>query len=186
LCPWDDRNRHAEPVSTVIATLLTVIFLVALLAWVRANARITQSGVPAGRVIFQDADRLRPLARPLISRRYGLIGKPDYLVETRDGLVPVEIKSRQFPTSGPRVTDVTQLIAYCILVEEYFHSRPPHGIIAYADRHQRIQYTPQGRAKVLGVLKDIADADGRVLYRNHSDMARCRRCGYREVCDEAL
>ena len=69
----------------MIATLLTVIFLVALLAWVRANARIAQSGVPAGRVIFQDADRHHPLARPLISRRYGLIGKPDYLVETRDG-----------------------------------------------------------------------------------------------------
>lgn len=167
------------------ATLFTVIFLVAFLAWMRANARIAQSGVPAGQVVFQDADRHRPLARPLVSRHYGLIGKPDYLVETRDGLVPVEIKSRPFPTSGPRVGDVTQLMAYCLLVEENFRSQPQYGIIAYADQHQRIQYTPQGRANVLSILKDITVADC-VPRRNHSEKARCRRCGYRGVCDEAL
>ena len=122
---------------------IAVILFIAVLAWARANAQIVRSGIPSGRIVLQDMDSRRPLARPLVSRRYGLIGKPDYLVETADGLIPVEVKSRPCPSTGPRDTDLMQLIAYCLLVEDKFRTRPPHGIIAYADRHELVPYTPQ-------------------------------------------
>ena len=45
-----------------------------------------QAGLPAGRIVYSDTGTRRDLERPLISRRYGLVGKPDYLLETRRGL----------------------------------------------------------------------------------------------------
>ncbi len=167
-------------------TVLIVIIFIAVLAWARANAHIVQSGIPGGRIVLQDTDRRRPVARPLVSRRYGLIGKPDYLVETPDGLIPVEVKSRPWPSTGPRAADVMQLMAYCVLVEDTFETRPAHGIIAYADRHQLVAYTPQQREAVLNIVAEIAGADGFAWHRNHQQHARCYRCGYRAVCDEAI
>ena len=121
-----------------------------------------------------------------MSERYGLIGKPDYLVETADGLIPVEVKSRPYPKTGPRVADLMQLMTYCVLVEDKFRTRPPHGIIAYADRHELVPYTPQQRETVLNLVNEIAGAEACAPHRNHRQQARCRRCGYQSVCDEAL
>src|SRR6516164_3156085 len=81
------------------------------------KAHTVQMGMPGGRIILQETDGRRPLTRPLVSRRYGLIGKPDYLVQTANDLIPVEIKSQPRPTTGPRVADVMQLRAYCVLVK---------------------------------------------------------------------
>ena len=170
----------------MITVLMVIIFFIAVLAWARANAHIVRSGVPGGRIVLQDTDRRRPLARPLVSRRYGLIGKPDYLVETADSLIPVEVKSRSCPSTGPRLADLMQLISYCLLVEDKFRTCPPHGIIAYADRHELIPYTPQQRQAVLNVVTEIAGAEGSAPHRTHRQPGRCRRCGYRAVCDESL
>ncbi|SRR5579885_941894 len=167
-------------------TVAIVLFAIALLVWVRANAHIVQSGIPDGRIILQDTDRNRPLTRPLASRQYGLIGKPDYLIETAEGLIPVEIKSRRCPTAGPHVPDITQLIAYCVLVEDKFRTRPPHGVVAYADRHELVPYTPQQRETILTLVREIAGADRCAPHRNHQQQARCKRCGFRAICDEAL
>jgi CRISPR-associated exonuclease Cas4 len=167
-------------------TVLIVIIFIAVLVWACANAHIVQSGIPGGRIVLQDTDRRRPVARPLVSRRYGLIGKPDYLVETPDGLIPVEVKSRPWPSTGPRAADVMQLMAYCVLVEDKFRPPPPHGVIAYADRPELVPYTPQQRETVLKIVSEIAAAEGCAPHRNHRQHARCKRCGYQPVCDEAL
>jgi hypothetical protein len=73
----------------MITVLMLLILFIAVLAWARAEAHIVHSGIPVGRIVLQDTDRRRPLTHPLVSERYGLIGKPDYLVETADGLIPV-------------------------------------------------------------------------------------------------
>jgi len=166
-------------------TVLIVLIVLAVLAWARANAHIARSGRPAGRIVLQDTDRRRPLSRPLPSRRYGLIGKPD-LIEAADVLIPVELKSRRCPSSGPRVADTMQFLTYCLLVEDNFGTRPPHGIIAYADRHQLVPYTPQRREAVLNMVTDIAKAEGSAPHRSHRQVGRCKRCGYRTVCDEPV
>ena len=94
----------------MITVFIAVILFIAVLAWACANAHIVRSGIPDGRIILRDADRRRPLSRPLVSRRCGVTGKPDYLADTADGLIPVEIKSRPRPTTGPRVADLMQLL----------------------------------------------------------------------------
>ena len=170
----------------MITVLMLLILFIAVLAWARAEAHIVHSGIPGGSIVLQDTDRRRPLTRPLVSERYGLIGKPDYLVETADGFIPVEVKSRPYPKTGPRVADLMQLMTYCVLVEDKFRTRPPHGIIAYADRYELVPYTPQQRETVLNLVNEIAGAEACAPHRNHRQQARCRRCGYQSVCDEAL
>ncbi len=116
-----------------LTLILGVVFLLALLVWAHACRRILQSGV-SGRVVYQDTDRRRAIERPLVSFRYGLNGKPDYLVQPAGGLIPVELKSRGCPPSGPHVSEAAQLTAYCVLVEDSLGETPSHGIIQYADR----------------------------------------------------
>ena len=105
-----------DPMTLTIPVLCTV-FLMALLMWARARRHIRQSGVPDGGVVYQDTDRRRNVERALVSPSCGLTGKPDYLVETANGLTPVELKSRDSARSGPYPSDTAQLTAYCVLVE---------------------------------------------------------------------
>jgi len=170
-----------------VVLLLAIAFVLALLVWVYAGRRIAQSGVPEGRVISQDADRRRALHRPLVSLRYGLAGKPDYLVETTEGLVPVELKSRDSPRSGLYASDTSQLTAYSVLVEAATGVTPPYGIIQYANRSCRIEYTPHARGQVLLIIEEIRAARHlQTVHRNHNCPGRCRACGFRETCKERI
>ena len=175
-----------DPVTIAFA-VLGMVFLVALLMWARARQQIRQSGIPDGRVVYQDTDRRHNVERPLVSPRCRLTGKPDYLVETANGLIPVELKSRNCPRSGPHEGEAAQVTAYCVLVEDSFGATPPHGIIQYADSSWRIRYTLKDRKRLLHILDEMREARNlRTVHRDHQHAARCHACGYRAVCDEAL
>ena len=170
-----------------VILLLGVTFVLAVLVWIHACRRIARSGVPEGPLVCQDADRRRNLHRPFVSLRYGLSGKPDYLVETAEGLVPVEIKSRNSRRSGPYASDTAQLTAYCILVEDATGVTPPYGIIQYANRRWRIPYTPEAREQVFQVIGQMRSArESQSVHRNHTQPGRCRACGFRDVCEERI
>lgn len=167
--------------------LLAIAFVLAILVWIHAGRRIARSGIPEGRVISQDADRRRELHRALVSRRYGPAGKPDYLVETTEGLVPVELKSRNSLRSGPYASDTAQLTAYCVLLEAATGVAPTHGIIRYADRSWRVSYTPQAREQVVQATEEMRGArDSQSVHRSHTQPARCRACGFRGICEERI
>ena len=172
---------------TIAFAVLSMVFLAALLMWARARRQIQQSGIPDGRVVYQDTDRRRNVERPLVSRSCGLTGKPDYLVEAANGLIPVELKSRNCPRSGPREGAVAQVTAYCVLVEDSFGAAAPRGIIQYADRSWPIRYTLKDRKRLLHILDEMREArNSQTVHRDHQHAARCGACGYRAVCDEAI
>ena len=52
------------------------------------------SGLPRGEVIYIDTGAWQKQEQPLISREFGLVGKPDYLVETGHG-APVALSLLQ-------------------------------------------------------------------------------------------
>jgi len=169
------------------AFVLTILFVLAFMVWATANHRISRIGLPDGSVVYQDVERRRTLVRPLLSLRHGLTGKPDYLVETNDGLVPVELKSRECPRSGPYAADAAQLTAYCVLVEDATSASPTHGIVQYVDRPWRIPYNRDSREQVLQILGQIRDARAtQSVHRNHTQPGRCRACGFRSICDERI
>jgi CRISPR-associated exonuclease Cas4 len=165
------------------AFLLLLLGIVVLLAGRRMHAA---SGLPGGEVVYTDTRAWEAQPKPLVSRRYGLIGKPDYLVRTQEKhselTIPVEVKSGKRPQI-PHAGHVLQLAAYCLLVEDTLGSRPPYGLLHYADATLRIPYTDDLRRQVLETAAAIRSARrASDLRRDHDDPARCVRCGYRHAC----
>ncbi len=166
------------------------IFVLGLLLWQAGQRTRYATGLPTGEVVYTDTDAWQPVPAPLRSRRYGLVGKPDYLVQVRAGnrttLVPVEVKSRRRPPVTPDA-HVLQLATYCLLVEDVHEVRPAYGLLHYADATLQIPFTDELRRNVL----EIADAIRRArtapdLSRDHNDPARCRGCGYAHACGEVV
>ncbi len=170
--------------------ILLVIGVGCWLLWAgRAKWRTT--GLPSGEVVYSDTDQWEEQEKPLVSRRYGLVGRPDYLVRILEKgetiPVPVEVKSRRRPAE-PYASHILQLATYCLLVEDVMKVRPPYGLLRYADATLRIPFSDDLRAQVLTAAESIRAArKANDLARDHQDPTRCRNCGYRRACGpEAL
>jgi len=167
--------------------LALVLLLVGIAAVVLSHRARRATGLPAGRIVYADTSRWQRAARPLFSRQYQLTGKPDYLVRDGRAIIPAEIKASRAPADGPRTGHTLQLAAYCLLVEETERTRPPYGIVKYADEAFRVDYTPALRQALAETLNSMRRDLGRgQAHRSHADPARCRRCGFRAACDERL
>jgi CRISPR-associated exonuclease Cas4 len=179
---------HAGAVVQMINYLVVVVLLLLIglfLLWLADRAR-RQLGLPAGKVIYDDAGAWQQVEQPLRSSRFGLVGRPDYLVQVvswgRTMIVPVEVKSRKRPAPLPE-SHLLQLAAYCLLVEDHFQKRPPYGLLRYADATIKIPFTDALRNQTLAAVAAIHQARGAAeVVRSHDDAARCRRCGYLLAC----
>jgi len=167
--------------------MIGYVLLAAAVLLLLAALRVRRStGIPWSRVRTADTGAWRPLNAPLRSQRYALVGKPDYVLDTYDGTVPVEVKpSRR--AAEPYESDVLQLAAYCLLLEEAEAQAPPYGLLRYAEHTFRIAYTPALRAQLLDTLAAMrADAAADGVDRSHRQAARCRACGFWDDCEQRL
>jgi CRISPR-associated exonuclease Cas4 len=157
--------------------------------WLAGRSRAS-TGLPPGRLVYTDTTRWRPLERPLFSRQHRLSGRPDYVMQHRGALIPVEVKSGRAPAGGPYPSHILQLTAYCLLVEETHGQRPPHGLLVYADddgQAYEVTYSLELEDELLDILDEMRLAlDEDDVLRDHDQAALCRACGYRDACDEAL
>jgi CRISPR-associated exonuclease Cas4 len=158
-----------------------------VLLWLGRRQRVA-AGLPAGEVVYSDTGDWRAVEKPLVSRRYGLVGRPDYLVVVSAGrrqfTVPVEVKSRHRPPQ-PYASHILQLAAYCLLVEDVMKERPPFGLLHYADATLRIPFTDELRRHVLAMAEEIRRGrSATYMARSHQDPGRCSSCGYRGACGE--
>lgn len=166
---------------------VVLLLLVAGVLLLRGGRRRwQQTGLPAGEVVYSDTGQWEKQEQPLVSRRYGLVGRPDYLVRViEDGQslpIPVEVKSRRRPAE-PYASHILQLATYCLLVEDVLKVRPPYGLIRYADATLRIDYSNELRGQVLAAAEGIRSARAAPdVGRDHQDATRCRNCGYRRAC----
>ncbi len=170
--------------STWLLLLALLLLLAGALLYGEAYRRRRRSGLPRGKVVYADTGTWRRPDHPLVSSRYRLIGKPDYLVHTdENGLVPVEIKATGLRGTTPYPDHVIQLAAYCLLLEETTGGRPAYGLLRYANTLVQVPYTEALRDQVLSALAGIRhDRQAGDVARSHNDPIRCRRCGYRHVC----
>jgi CRISPR-associated exonuclease Cas4 len=145
---------------------LIALLALALLWLARRQQRLT--GLPEGQVIYADTRGWLPVQAPFYDPSLGLTGRPDYLVQQGEQVIPVEVKSTRTPLK-PYETHIYQLAAYCLLVEHAYHVRPLYGILHYPERTFRIDFTQELEAAVLAFSP-----------------ARCRNCGFRSICDQRL
>ncbi|MFZ2360961.1 MAG: PD-(D/E)XK nuclease family protein [Anaerolineae bacterium] len=161
-----------------------VLLAIALWLALRARRGQQQSGLPQGRLVYADTGRWSAVAQPYFSQRHRLTGKPDYLVDSDEGLVPVEVKHTAAPAGGQAyASHVMQLAAYCLLVEEAHGEAPPYGLIRYTNATIQIDYTQTLRSRLLELLEELRASRGRDdVRRSHRDPARCRACGVQHAC----
>lgn len=172
---------HGDSLTVALALLL----LAGVVVWLALRLR-RSTGIPWVRIAASDTGGGTPLQEPLFSRRYGLTGKPDYLLEHGATWIPVEVKpGRTAPQ--PYESDLMQLVAYCLLVEEATGSPPPYGLLRYAYTSFRVAYTPTLREALLDVVDEMHIAfTMEECPRSHNNPRRCQACGFVEECEEAL
>lgn len=165
--------------------LLAGAVVLARRSWLGQKA----SGLPARvSVVYSDSGAWERLAEPLFSPTYGLTGKPDYVLQTKKGPVPVELKpTRQ--ADQPYESDVLQLAAYCLLLEEAWEEQPPYGLLRYQEKTFRIEWTAELRQELLDVMDEMrelyvfpARKGGPLPEPQHDMTVRCHGCGFRYVC----
>jgi CRISPR-associated exonuclease Cas4 len=185
----DGRAPPRSGVSGIDLECLAVTVVVALvafaliLAWVSLRLR-RRSGL-RGRVVASDSVVSRR-SRTLRSARHGIVGKPDYLVEERGRIAPVELKpSRE--SDAPWLRDVVQLAAYCLLLEETEPRFAGYGYLRYAHRTFRIDFTERVRGELMRTIAQMrADLTASDVAPNHHDPRRCARCMLVRVCGRAV
>ncbi len=161
--------------------LVLALVIIALAVWLRRS-----TGVPWAPLRYVDTDRWQQPERPLFSQRYGLTGKPDYVVQTSKGLIPIEVKPTR-TASAPYDGDVAQLLAYCLLIEESTAHAPPYGLLRYRDHTFWVPYTPARRTELIQLLAAMrTDEHAHNVARSHQQTGRCRSCGFFTVCDDRL
>ena len=163
-----------------------ILLFVALWLFWQANQRRSSAGIPGGRIIYTDTHAWGAVEKPLYDPVTGLTGKPDYLVDQGDWIIPVEVKSSQVK-DGPYDSHIYQLAAYCLLVDRTHGKRPPYGILHYPNRTYAIDYTAALENSLLDVLEEMhAQERRKKVDRSHEIAARCHACGYRHICDQQI
>ena len=152
------------------------LLLLAGLALIGVALRLRRAtGLPWARVVSSDTSGWRKAEAPLVSQRYGLVGT-----------IPVEVKPGRTATF-PYDSDLLQLAAYCLLVEDTTGRAPQYGLLRYAHQTFRMPFTAAVRADLLATLEDMrADRDSDDVARSHDQRVRCAACGFRDTCEDSL
>ena len=162
------------------------LLLLALLFFWQSNRQRQAAGLPGGRVIYTDTRGWNKLEKPLFYAALELTGKPDYLVEQNGKIIPVEVKSGRAP-EAPYDSHIYQLASYCLLVEKTYGKRPPYGFVHYEDKDFSVEYTHELEQSLLELITEMKrDGMKREVSRSHEQASRCKRCGFRSVCDQSL
>ena len=164
---------------------ITFIFIGIILLW-RAGQQRKSTGLPGGEVIYADTRQWGPIEEPLYDAKLDLSGRPDYLVQLGDMVIPVEVKSTRV-AEAPYDSHIFQLAAYCYLVGKNYGVRPSHGILNYPNRTYRIDYTPELETELIDLVVEMRTKGHlRKINRSHESARRCDHCGYRSTCNQRL
>lgn len=173
-----------------IQVMAATLVVLALVLFVLAARSRKKTGIPAGEVFYQDLPGQPFFGEPLRSDALGISGKPDGLVRTTDGTVPVELKNSSRPPARGEVyaNHLIQALVYCALVEEQMKVRVPYALVIYAGQQVRkVEFTDARRQWLLQTIHEVEAARARLAAnRNHDHRGRCAGCGVRSQCDQAL
>jgi CRISPR-associated exonuclease Cas4 len=154
----------------------------------RAGREEQAAGLGRVRVVYSDTGGWQQVPEPLFAERYGLSGRPDYIVRTKEGLAAVEVKPLRH-ADQPYESDLFQLAAYCLLLEEAWNETPTFGLLRYANKTFRLEWTDEMREELLAVLDEMrellrhpAQLGEAMPIPQHDMTTRCRACGFQHIC----
>ena len=168
--------------------LVLLLFALALALLLLSLRERKKSRLPQALVVYADTDLWQKVPSPLLDQQLGLVGKPDYIMKTKQGhLIPVEVKTGHTPET-PYDSHRMQLMAYGLLIRSNYAQIPEYGLLHYPEKDFRVDFTPELETRLLDTLGDIRqiEKEDGAPPRSHASSARCRSCGYREVCDQKL
>lgn len=139
----------------VISAITLILGFILLAVWYLQQKKF---GILNNQKIYSDTDKSP--GEILYAKSLALSGKPDYLVKENNMVFPVEVKTGRTPHE-PYENHIMQLMAYCLLVEENYGTRPIGGYLKYPEKEFKIAYTDEARDS----LKDLV---GEMLLLKHS------------------
>jgi CRISPR-associated exonuclease Cas4 len=149
-------------------------------------ARVARAKYGASNAEIAYVDHPEAKADLLVSEKYGLRGRPDYILTEGDHIIPVEVKTGRTPR-GPLFSHILQIAAYCLLVEDRYGKAPPYGVIRYPEASHEIEYNEDLKKLLVGKIEEMRKALAKgEAHRNHRRPAKCVHCSRREVCPERL
>ncbi|MGB1586960.1 MAG: CRISPR-associated protein Cas4 [Thermoplasmatota archaeon] len=168
--------------ALVLVGSSTSLLVIALDAQRRYRNQQKESGLVPGKVVDSD---LAGAGRLLHDPEWDLTGRPDYILETPHGSVPVEVKSRSAP-DRPFDSHRFQVATYLRLLEANGQV-PEYGLLNYKDGVFRIGWDDETRADLRIVVDRLhaAEQSGHAD-RDHEHPARCAGCARRDACDQRL
>jgi CRISPR-associated exonuclease Cas4 len=120
------------------------------------------------------------------SEKYGLTGRPDYVIKVEDKVIPVEEKKGRTP-KGPLFSHILQIAAYCLLIEESTGKAPPYGLLKYPEQEHEIEYNEDLKKVLLEKLQEMRKImESGEVHRNHNRPGKCKSCSRNEACPEKI
>ncbi len=175
-----------------IAQILSLSWLVGASYWLKHSLTLSKEArerrrsldVMVGEVKYVDVAKKTPPM--LVSEKYRLRGRPDYILDIDGDEIPVEVKTGRVP-KGPFFSHILQIVAYCLLLEEMNGNPPPYGIVKYSGTEFEVEYDESLKELLTGKLDDMRlSLENEDVHRNHNREGKCRHCSRRELCPETL
>lgn len=163
---------------TTIDLMIIAVGIILLVLFALLNSKEVPSSVYKSKSVYSD-HKEKPV-EALFSSKYGLVGKPDFILHTKDGLLPLEVKHSYRPNQ-PYFSHVMQVISYCLLIEEVKGTKPKYGFLQYrTGKAFYVPYTDNMRSFLIKTMEEMRgylnSGKGPKPLRNYN----CKKCGNRE------
>jgi len=120
----------------------------------------------------------------LSSRRIGLSGKIDLLIDSPEGLFPVDFK---LTTGRPHKNHVAQLCGYALLLEDCYDREVTKGFVYLTPTNDAVVFdlTPERKKEIRGVISEIRQMIEKEQMPAPTPVRnRCTDCEYRNYCGD--
>jgi CRISPR-associated exonuclease Cas4 len=168
--------------AALIWLVAASFFLQRSLAFSQAARNLKKELHIKGNVEYVDLDG----SKLLTSERYGISGRPDYVLLVEGSPIPVEEKTGRVP-KGPLFSHILQVATYCLLLEEKTGKNVPYGILKYGAHQHIIEFDESLKKTLFTKIQEMSEiADGKPAHRNHNRPNKCAGCSRKEICPERL
>ncbi|MGL4800177.1 MAG: CRISPR-associated protein Cas4 [Cellulosilyticaceae bacterium] len=140
-----------------------------------------QRGQPFATMVYTDEKG----GKLLVAESHGLQGKPDYIFRSAwtGRYIPFEIKSGKCKEDVPHPGDLMQLVAYFIIIEEVYESRPKMGKLVYSNKTFKVRNTRKLRRELIQTLKEMRGLlEGDLEVACEPSYIKCKNC----VCQQTV